>query len=144
MQAIPYTYGHWFMSVVQSTRTFAEHTQVRGWAREAGSGTQQPQRHHQYNDTDNTNHNDRHWLQCQTVIIIVDIDHINYSSPLVEKVLTTHCRSPKYFNVYFKYTNVYFMYKERPFGSCRIIHTRGCAVRQPVGHPLRDGAKVPR
>ena len=113
MQAIPYTYGHWFMSVVQSTRTFAEHTPVRGWAREAGSGTQQPRRRHRYNDTDNTNHN----------IIIVDIDHINYSSPLVEKRLTTHCRSPKYFNVYFKYPSAGVRYQELSYGHCRIIHT---------------------
>ena len=114
MQARPYTYGHWFMSVVQSTRTFAEHTQVRGWAREAGSGTQQPQRHHQYNDTDNTNHN----------IIIVDIDHINYSSPLFDSIYYTHCGNTKYLSVYLHLTSANVRYKELPFGLCRIIHAR--------------------
>ena len=112
------------MSVVQSTRTFAEHTQVRGWAREAGSGTQQPQRHRQYNDTDNTNHN----------IIIVDIDHINYSRPLFVSIFHVPHQNIKYSVVYFKFTNDRIRYKELGYAQCRIIHAWR-AVRQPLGAP---------
>ena len=63
--------------------------------------------------------------------MIVDIDHINDSSPLVDYLHIAFFRNFRYTIGYFKYTSAGERYKELSFGQCRIIHTCGCAVSSP-------------